>query len=135
MIRIVKVFLVSLVLSFAISNICSAADLNQAIARAKQANKMLFIMYGREACGNCQHLKKMIRDGKVRVSSSEFIVADINCDDGKQSSSFQKKYPSIGGGSLPFVVMAKPDGTLIVSRKGYGEAADYNNLIQQARKK
>lgn len=135
---ILKVFLAGLVLSCVAFNACLAAEhnLEQAIAWAKRSNKMLFIMYGREACGNCQHLKKMIRDGKVKISASEFIIVDINCDDKKQSAVFQSKYPSLsGGGYLPFVVIAKPDGTCIVSRKGYGEAADYEKMIREAKKK
>lgn len=134
--HLIKVMLVSLVLSFAVS--CAFAwenDLDQAIVNAKANGKLLFIMYGREACGNCQHLREMIKEEKVKLSGSEFIVLDLNCDNEKEGVSFQKKYSSIGGGYLPFVVIAKPDGTMIVSRKGYGEAADYQNLIQDAKKK
>jgi len=127
-----KALMVGLVLSFVLSAACSAADLNQSIAAAKRANKKLFIMFGRQACGNCQHLKKLIRDGSVKISNSEFIIVDMNCDDKAQSQAFYKRY-SVNGNYLPFVVIARSDGTQITSRAGYGEAADYNNLIKAAK--
>jgi len=133
--RILQFLLVSVVLSFSVSGLYAAEenDLNQAVAKAKQSNKLVFIIFGREACGNCQHLKKMIKDGSVKISSSEFIIADINCDDKNQSAAFYERY-SVSGNYLPFVVIAKPDGTKISSRSGYGEAAEYNKLIQDSRK-
>ncbi|MFA5094106.1 MAG: thioredoxin family protein [Candidatus Omnitrophota bacterium] len=130
--HIAKALVVSFVLSFVLSAVCSAADLDQSIAAAKRANKKLFIMFGRQACGNCQHLKKMIRDGSVKISNSEFIVVDMNCDDKVQSQAFYKRY-TVNGNYLPFVVIARPDGTQITSRAGYGEASDYNNLIKGAK--
>ncbi len=130
--HLAKALMVGFVLSFVFSAVCSAADLNQSISAAKRANKKLFIMFGRQACGNCQHLKKLIRDGSVKISNSEFIIVDMNCDDKSQSQAFYKRY-SVNGNYLPFVVIARSDGTQITSRAGYGEAADYNNLIKAAK--
>lgn len=133
--KLLKVFLATLLLTFTFSHAFAwENDLGQAIAKAKANNKMLFIMYGREACGNCQHLKKMIKGGDVEIKINAFIVADINCDNQKQKAAFYKRY-SVSGNTLPFVVIAKPDGTMLVSRTGYGKAVDYRNLIKEAEKK
>ncbi|MFA5165114.1 MAG: thioredoxin family protein [Candidatus Omnitrophota bacterium] len=132
--KIVKALLASFVLSLVVSGTAFAweNDLNTAISKAKANGKMVFIMFGREACGNCQHLKKMIRSGAVDIKVNKFVIADINCDDKKQSAVFYKKY-SVNGNYLPFVVIAKPDGTMITSKTGYGEAAEYNNMIKSAK--
>lgn len=134
--HIIKIFLVSLVLSFTFTHAFAwENDLEEAVSKAKVNGKMLFVIYGREACGNCQHLKKMVRDGTVSLKVNQFVIADINCDDKKQSASFYKRYSSVSGSYLPFVVVTRSDGTIIASRTGYGAAADYQNLIKEAEKK
>lgn len=134
--KLLRIFLATLLLTFIFSHAFAwENNLEQAIAKAKANNKMLFIMYGREACGNCQHLKKMIKGGTVNLEVNQFVIADINCDDKKQSPAFYKRYSSVSGSYLPFVVITRPDGTMLVSRTGYGKAADYQNLIQDAKKK
>ncbi|MFA5317375.1 MAG: thioredoxin family protein, partial [Dehalococcoidales bacterium] len=132
--HLIKVLLVGMVLSLTASTAFAwENDLEQAIAKSKASGKMLFIMFGREACGNCQHLKKMIKSGAVDIKINKFVIADINCDNKKQSAVFYKRY-SVSGNMLPFVVIAKPDGTMINSRTGYAEAAEYNKLIKDANK-
>ncbi len=130
--HVVKALLVCAALFFAFPTICPADDLIQSLAEAKQTNKNLFIIFSRDACGHCQHLKEMIKDGSVKISSSAFIIADINNDDKTQSAAFYKWYP-IRGSSLPFVVIAKPDGAMISFRTGAGEAEEFNKLIQNVK--
>ena len=77
----------------------------------------------------------MVKTGTVSLKVNQFVIADINCDDKKQSAAFSKRYSSVSGSMLPFVVITRPDGTMLVSRTGYGEAADYRNLIKEAEKK
>ena len=133
---LLKVFLATLLLSFTFSHVFAwESNLEQAISKAKASGKMLFVIYGREACGNCQHLKKMIKDGAVSLKANQFVIADINCDDKKNSPAFYKRYSSVRGSYLPFVVITRPDGTMLASRTGYGEADDYQKLIKEAEKK
>ncbi|MFA5340087.1 MAG: thioredoxin family protein [Candidatus Omnitrophota bacterium] len=133
--KLLKIFLASLALTFTFSHAFAwENDLEQAASRAKANRKMIFVILGREACTNCQHLKKMIRTNAVNLKADRYIIADINCDNKKQNTDFFKRY-SVGGKTLPFVVIARPDGTMLVSRTGYGEAADYQKLIKEAEKK
>ena len=108
-------------------------DINEALAKAKSENKMVFLQYGREACGNCQALKAMIKAGKVHLSTSKFVYADVNCDDPATSAAFRGKF-KVTGSTLPFVVVAGPDGTQLAARTGYGTDAEFNKLIQDAGK-
>ncbi|MFA6356653.1 MAG: thioredoxin family protein [Candidatus Omnitrophota bacterium] len=131
--HLIKVLLVGMVLSLTASTAFAwENDLEQAITKSKASGKMLFIMFGREACGNCQHLKKMIKSNDVVVRVSQFVIADINCDNEKQSKAFYKRY-SVSGNMLPFVVIARSDGSMITSRTGYAEAAEYNKFIKGAK--
>ena len=131
--HLIKAVLLGFVMSLAVSSAFAYEnDLDTAISKAKANGKMLFVMFGREACGNCQHLKKMIKSGAVDLKVNKYVIADINCDNKKQSAVFYKRF-SVSGNMLPFVVIAKPDGTMITSRTGYGEAAEYNNMIKGAK--
>lgn len=108
-------------------------DINAALIKAKAENKMLFLQYGREACGNCQALKGYIKGHDVRLSESKFVYADVNCDDSATSQVFKEKF-KVSGNTLPFVVIAAPDGTQLASRTGYGTARDYEDLLREAQK-
>lgn len=108
-------------------------DINQALTKSKEENKLLFLQFGREACGNCQALKGYIKAGSVQLSASKFVYADINCDDSAASKVFYGKF-KVSGSTLPFVVVASPDGTQLASRTGYGSPKDYAELLRQASK-
>ena len=108
-------------------------DVNEALSKGQADNKMVFIQYGREACGNCQALKAMIKGGKVHLSPSKFVYADVNCDDAATSKAFGSKF-KVSGNTLPFVVIASPDGKQLAARSGYGSAQDFEKLIKDAEK-
>jgi thioredoxin-related protein len=109
-------------------------NLEKALKTAKAENKLLFVQYGREACGNCQALKGMIREGTVRLRDSQFVYADVNCDDQATSQVFFKQF-KVDGRTLPFVVIADPSGKQLAARTGYGEAQEFEDLIRAAEKK
>ncbi len=108
-------------------------DLNQALEQAKKEKKMLFIQYGREACGNCQALRGYIQSGELRLSKIAFVYVDLNCDDRKIRQQFGQKF-KVKGTTLPFVVVASPDGEQLAARSGYGSPDDYEKLIKTAKK-
>ena len=111
----------------------AVADLKTALEQAKSEGKMVFILYGREACGNCQALRKMIASGDVRISDKEFVYADINCDDPKVNQAFGQRY-KVDGNTLPFVVIAGSDGKQLASHTGYGDKDAFEALIHDAEK-
>jgi thioredoxin-related protein len=108
-------------------------DINEALAKAQSENKLLFLQYGRDACSNCQALRGMVKAGKVRLSATKFVYADVNCDDAATSKVFREKF-KVSGSTLPFVVVAAPDGTQLAARTGYGTDAEFNKLIKDAEK-
>jgi thioredoxin-related protein len=108
-------------------------DINEALTKAQAEKKMVFLQYGREACGNCQALKSMIKSGRVQLSASKFVYADVNCDDPATSKAFAEKF-KVSGSTLPFVVIAAADGRQLAARSGYGTDAEFNKLIRDAQK-
>jgi len=111
----------------------SLTDLNAALEKAKAENKILFVQYGREACGNCQMLKGYIKGRDLRLSESKYVYADVNCDDAATSKLFKEKF-KVSGNTLPFVVVAAADGTQLASRAGYGDVREYEDLLKEAQK-
>lgn len=130
-----------LLISFALLVVSSAiaggpdkiTNLQSALETAQSQNKMLFVQYGREACGNCQALKGMIEKRQVRLSESKFVYADVNCDDAATSKLFREKF-KVEGSTLPFVVVAAADGTQLAARTGYGTSKDFDDLLRDAQK-
>lgn len=108
-------------------------NLDEAIETATKEDKALFVMYGREACGNCKSLHSLVDKKDVRLPKSSFLIVDLNCDDPATSQAFRSRF-KVDGNTLPFVVITKPDGTQVASRSGYGSAAQYNDFIREARK-
>ncbi|MEI6535485.1 MAG: hypothetical protein WCN98_09115 [Verrucomicrobiaceae bacterium] len=108
-------------------------NVSDALAKSKEGNKMLFLQYGRENCGNCQALKALIKGGKIHLSSTKFVYADVNCDDPATRKAFAEKF-KVSGNTLPFVVIASADGTQLAARSGYGSEAEYSKFIHEAEK-
>lgn len=99
--------------------------------QAKAANKLLFVKYGREACGNCRALARLIEERDVKIDEDDFVFADIDCDDKAQKRVFYDTF-EVDGKTLPFVVIATPDGKQIASRTGYGREDDFEDFIKDA---
>ena len=78
-------------------------------------------------------MRAMIKGGKVRLSQSKFVYADVNCDDRATSKAFMSKF-KVSGNTLPFVIIAAPDGRQLAARSGYGTEAEFNKFIQDAEK-
>jgi thioredoxin-related protein len=113
----------------------AAAETNllEALTKAKTENKLLFVQYGREACGNCQALKAMIRKREVNLSDADFVYADVNCDDPDTRQVFGNRF-TVEGRMLPFVVIADPEGKQLAARSGYGEAGEFEDFIRDAKR-
>ncbi|MDF3058134.1 MAG: Thioredoxin-like [Rariglobus sp.] len=111
-------------------------SLPTAIETASKDNKLIFITYGREACGNCQSLKKLINERKVKLFDSEFVLVDLDCDDKAVAREFYGKYRSLltDAKTLPFVIVAKSDGTPVAAITSYKDAGAYNKFIMDAKK-
>lgn len=106
-------------------------DLDEALKQAKAENKLLFVQFGRETCGNCQALKSMIQQRQIRLSDSDFVYADLNCDEAAAHRAFATRF-KVEGRTLPFVVIADPDGKQLAARNGYGTAAEFRAFIKDA---
>jgi hypothetical protein len=108
-------------------------DLKTAQEQSSKENKLLLVVYGRPACGNCQALHQLIDDKKLKFDDDLFVFADILCDDKAQSPLFRSSY-KVNGTTLPFVVIAAPDGSVLASRTGYGTEKEFDDLLKEARK-
>jgi hypothetical protein len=133
-----KLSMVAMVLVLATTAAClggikPVTDLEAALARGKAEGKMVFILYGREACGNCQALKGMIKAGQVRLRESEVVYADVDCDDPKTKQKFYGTF-KVEGRMLPFVVITDPSGRQLAGWSGSGTAEDFTKLVRDARK-
>lgn len=111
-------------------------SLSAGIESASKDNKLIFIKYGREACGNCRSLKTLINERKVKLFDSEFVLVDLDCDNKDVSREFYAKYRSLltDAKTLPFVIVAKADGTPVAAITSYNEAKAYNKFIMDAKK-
>lgn len=109
-------------------------DINAAMAKAKAENKLLFLEFGREACQNCQALRAMIDKKEVSLPDTKFVYADVNCDDPATKQAFRSKFKVIGT-TLPFVVVASPEGRQLATHSGAGTAQEYQKLLSSAEKK
>ncbi len=112
------------------------SDLGKAQALAQSQNKMMFVIFGREACENCQATKAMIKSHQIRVTESKFVLVDLNCDDSKVSADFTRRYSKENFGEmLPFVVVTDSAGNALASSGGPKDAAEWEKILHAAQKK
>ena len=109
-------------------------DVSKALSKASKENKLAFILMGREACGNCQATRKLIKEEQVPVTEDTFVAADIDCDDARSRAEFDRKFKKEKFGStLPFVVIADSKGKALASYSGFKSAGDLKKLIDDAK--
>lgn len=106
-------------------------DLDTALTQAKKNKAQLFVVYGRDKCGNCQALRGYIKNGKLKLPADKFVYVELNCDDAKDRQEFGKRF-KVEGRTLPFVVIANAEGKQLAARTGYGKDTDFEKLIKDA---
>ena len=129
-----------LILALCASSLAEApkwsTDVSKAISQAGRENKIGFILLGREACSNCQAIRKMVNESTVPVTADAFVIADINVDDQKSRAEFDRKFKKEKfGDTLPFVVITDSHGKALASFNGYKSAADLTTIIEGAKAK
>jgi thioredoxin-related protein len=107
------------------------ADLPSAFRKAQEENKLLFVLFGRENCGNCRSLKSYIDSKEVILPEDKFVYAIIDCDNPQSKKSFYGNFKVVGQ-MLPLVVVAGPYGKQIAERSGYGTPEEFTQLIGDA---
>jgi len=115
------------------------SKIEQAIERATNEKKMLFVWYGRETCGNCGNLDSLIKKKQLGLFDSEFIIVKINGSIVEEQTDFFDHYKlSLADKTnriMPFVVIANSDGSMIAERRGFGDKEAYRKFINESKKK
>lgn len=112
------------------------SDLRKTLSSAAEQKKMGFILLGRATCGNCNATRAMIRDGKIPVTSADYVMADLNVDDQKTEAEFMRKYSKEKfGETLPFVVITDSHGAALASSGGAKNAEQWTTLLTEAKAK
>ena len=111
-------------------------DLRKTLTAASKEKKMAFLLMGRPSCGNCNATKAMIKDGKINVTSADFVMAYLLIDDPKVEAEFTRKFRKAEfGDTLPLVVVADSSGKALATSSGAKSAAEWNKLIADAKSK
>jgi thioredoxin-related protein len=135
-----RLTLVAVATVFAVSVFAEAptpvTDMRKALNAAAKDQKMAFILMGRPACGNCNATKRMIKEGQIPVTSSDYVMADLNADDPKVQGDFMRKYSKESfGETLPFVVVTDSHGKALASSSGMKGATEWTTLLTEAKAK
>ena len=112
------------------------SDFQKTLRAASKDHKLAFVLLGRPECSICNATKAMIKEGKVSVTSTDFVMGDLNVDDQRTYTAFMQKYGKENfGDTLPFVVVTDSHGKLLASSGGYKDAAKWNALLAEAKGK
>lgn len=106
-------------------------DIQQIISAARKDGKLAFIQMGREACGNCQALKKSIDSGAFDLPEKSFVRGEVNCDDPKVNAEFDRRF-KVKGDMLPFVAITDGKGKLLASSSGGVSKAKFDEMVAKA---
>ncbi|MEI9894223.1 MAG: hypothetical protein WDN28_10150 [Chthoniobacter sp.] len=111
-------------------------DFQKTLRAASKEDKLAFILLGRPTCSICNGTKALIKEGKIAVTSADYVMGDLNVDDQRTQAAFLQKYGRESfGDTLPFVVVTDAHGKLLASSGGYKDANKWNALLAQARGK
>ena len=81
-------------------------DFHKTLRSASKDQKLAFVLLGRPTCSICNATKAMIKEGKIDVTSADYVMGDLNVDDQRTYADFVQKYGKENfGDTLPFVVV------------------------------
>ena len=63
-------------------------DFDETLSAASKDEKLAFVLLGRPACSICNGTKAMIKEGKIAVTSADYVMGDLNIDDPKTNAEF-----------------------------------------------
>ena len=110
--------------------------LDAAKAAAKSANKIVFLQYGREACGNCRALAEQVLPSsgiKSRLGGMAVgLASDCDKPDETVRNVLREKLP--GASTLPFVGFLTADGLWIDGFSGYKDEAEVAAVLARVEK-
>ncbi len=113
-----------------------SSNLQQTLSAAAEQKKLGFILLGRATCSICNETRTMIEEGKIPVTATSYVMADLNIDDPKVHAEFMRKYGKEDfGNTLPFVVVTDSHGTALASSGGYKDAEQWKKLLRSAKAK
>jgi Ca2+-binding EF-hand superfamily protein/uncharacterized protein YkwD len=100
------------------------SNIDEAVRIATANNKMIYCHIGRAACGNCVAMKRYY----PKLDWSNFVMVDVNVDTERW---FYSRY-GIQGGSLPFIVVARPNNEKLTENNGYADQKTLERLLASA---
>jgi hypothetical protein len=132
--------LAAFVAVFTVSSFAEAptpfTDLRKTLSAAAKDQKMTFIHLGRRGCDYCNETKGMIHDGKIPVTSADYVMAYLNADDEQVQDEFMGKYGKENfGDTLPYVVVTDAHGKTLASSGGPKNAGQWKRLLAKAKAK
>jgi thioredoxin-related protein len=100
-----------------------AASGDEQIASAAQqagaAHKLILVQFGANWCGWCRKLHQLLASNPEiqKELGSHFVMVLVNADSSQNRDLLAKYAPHRTALSLPFLVILKPDGKLLLAKK------------------
>lgn len=112
--------------------------LAEAQAAAKSSGKLIFVEYGRKACGNCKAVcETVLPDPSIRDRLSKLVVGlAAECDPPAREEAVGKMLSENlkGAGTLPFVGFFTEDLKWVGGFAGYKDVAGFDEVLKAVEK-
>ncbi|MEO6709777.1 MAG: thioredoxin family protein [Planctomycetota bacterium] len=104
---------------------------SEALAAARAADKLVFVEFGREQCGNCRALVQgVVPHAQVApILERHFIALASDCDDPEDGvSDLAMNMPDAM--MLPFAIFADSQGRFLAGSEGAQSASGFKALLE-----
>lgn len=112
---------------------------SQAVAKAKEQNKPIYLHFTTEWCGWCRKIEKDTYKSETGQKALEsFVAASLDCTvpRGQQPTGEKKTNIELmrkwGGRGYPYLVMVTPDGQVLNTVSGYVKPEQFKKETDQA---
>lgn len=105
---------------------------SEAQEHARGQNKLIFVEFGREQCGNCRALvgSAVPHPEVAALLNSHFVALASDCDDPEDEIlALAEHMPDAM--SLPFVILADAQGRFLAGSEGAQSASSLRDLLQR----
>lgn len=103
------------------------AELSQALAQAKKANKDVLAVFGANWCKDCRELDRALHGKSASLIDGKFVVVKIDVGNFDKNTDLAKEYGNPIKKGIPAAVVLTPDNKVLYATKG-GELANARSM-------
>lgn len=108
------------------------ADVQSALAQARQLNKKVLVVFGANWCPECRHLDQEIARGKTALKRDEFVMVKVDVGNFNKNTDLARAYGNVIRKGIPAAVILTADNQVVFRGRLAHLTSPYKRYLKPA---